>query len=62
MVIAFHITHYIRTYVSISQILATAFAIHVPGESFNDILRRFIVFDHTTTNKRWFSTVIAKPN
>ena len=54
MVIAFHITHYIPTYVSISQILVTTYAIHVPGESFNDILRRFIVSDHTTPNKGGF--------
>ena len=54
MVITFHITHYVLTYLSISQILVTAFAIHVLGESFNDILRRFIVFDHTTNNKGGF--------
>ena len=43
----------------------SSIAIHVPGESFNDILGRFIVFDHTllrNTTKvvEWFLHDIAK--
>ena len=49
MVIAFSIILYICTFIPVIQnnTNPSSIAIHVPGESFNDILGRFIVFDHT---------------
>ena len=48
MVIAFSVIHYICTFIRaiLNYTNPSAIAIHVPGESFNDILGRFIVFDH----------------
>ena len=48
MVIAFSIILYICTFIPVIQnnTNPSSIAIHVPGESFNDILGRFIVFDH----------------
>ena len=67
MVIAFSVIHYICTFIRaiLNYTNPSAIAIHVPGESFNDILGRFIVFDHTllrNTTKvvEWFLHDIAK--
>ena len=67
MVIAFSIILCIRTFITVIQnnTNPSSIAIHVPGESFNDILGRFIVFDHTllrNTTKvvEWFLHDIAK--
>ena len=48
MVIAYSIILYICTFIPVIQnnTNPSSIAIHVPGESFNDILGRFIVFDH----------------
>ena len=49
IVIVFSVIHYICTIIRaiLNYTNPSAIAIHVPGESFNDILGRFIVFDHT---------------
>ena len=49
MVIAFSVIFYICTFIRAipNNTNPSSIAIHVPGESFNDILGRFIVFDHS---------------
>ena len=68
MVIAFSIILYICTFIPVIQnnTNPSSIAIHVPGESFNDILGRFIVFDHTVLSNtkvvECFIHDIAKTN